>query len=159
MIIMKMNFIFIMDKKIFKEYVRSQGLRQSAQRDLIVETFWPAGGTAQCGDLLAGSPEKGPPSIGLTTVYRTLKLLTRCGLAVERKFNRQTSYFESIPQGKHHDHLICLECGRILEFENPTIESLQGLVAQEHHFIISHHILELYGYCRDCAQQRDSDSG
>jgi Fur family ferric uptake transcriptional regulator len=158
MIIMKMNFIFIMGKKIFKEYVRSQGLRQSAQRDLIVETFLASRGHSSMGDLLAEARKK-DPHIGLTTVYRTLKLLTRCGLAVERKFNRQTSYFESIPQGKHHDHLICLECGRILEFENRTIESLQGLVAQEHHFIISHHILELYGYCRDCAQQRGSDSG
>ena len=158
MIIMKMNFIFIMDKKIFKEYVKSQGLRQSAQRDLIADTFLGQPG-AQFKGRAAGGSRKKDPRIGLTTVYRTLKLLTRCGLAAERKFNRQTSYFESIPQGKHHDHLICLDCGRILEFENPTIESLQGLVAQEHHFIISHHILELYGYCRDCAQQRESDSG
>ncbi len=158
MIIMKMNFIFIMDKKIFKDYVKSQGLRQSAQRNLIADTFLSNRGHSSSEELLAEVRKK-DPKIGLTTVYRTLKLLTRCGLAAERKFNRQTSYFESIPHGKHHDHLICLDCGRILEFENPTIESLQGLVAQEHHFIISHHILELYGYCRHCAQQRRSDSG
>jgi Fur family ferric uptake transcriptional regulator len=158
MIIMKMNFIFIMDRIIFKDYVKSQGLRQSAQRDLIADTFLSNQGHSSSEELLAAVRKK-DPKIGLTTVYRTLKLLTRCGLAAERKFNRQTSYFESIPQGKHHDHLICLECGRILEFENPTIESLQGQVAQDHHFIISHHILELYGYCRDCAQQRGSDSG
>lgn len=155
---MKMNFIFIMDKKIFKDYVKSQGLRQSAQRDLIADTFLSNQGHRSSEELLAAVRKK-DPKIGLTTVYRTLKLLTRCGLAAERKFNRQTSYFESIPQGKHHDHLICLDCGRILEFENPTIESLQVLVAQEHHFIISHHILELYGYCRDCVQPRKSDSG
>jgi len=158
MIIMKMNFIFIMDKKIFKEYVKSHGLRQSAQRDLVADTFLSHQGHSSSEELLAAVRKK-DPKIGLTTVYRTLKLLTRCGLAAERKFNRNTSYFEAIPQGKHHDHLICLECGRILEFENPTIESLQALVAQEHRFIISHHILELYGYCRDCAQQRESDSG
>jgi Fur family transcriptional regulator, ferric uptake regulator len=157
MIIMKMNFIFIMDKIIFKEYVKSQGLRQSARRDLIAETFFSNRGHSSSEELLSAVRKK-DPRIGLTTVYRTLKLLTSCGLAAERKFNRQTSYFEAIPHGKHHDHLICLGCGRILEFENPTIEALQGLVAQEHHFIISHHILELYGYCRDCAQQRKPDS-
>jgi Fur family ferric uptake transcriptional regulator len=157
MIIMKMNFIFIMDKEIFKEYVKSQGLRQSAQRDLIVDTFLSNQGHSSSEELLAAVRKK-DPRVGLTTVYRTLKLLTSCGLAAERKFNKQTSYFEVIPHGKHHDHLICLGCGRILEFENQTIESLQGQVAQEHHFIISHHILELYGYCRDCDQQRKSDS-
>jgi Fur family transcriptional regulator, ferric uptake regulator len=150
MIIMKMNFIFIMDKKIFKEYVKSQGLRQSAQRDLIADTFLTNRGHRSMEELLAEARKK-DPRIGLTTVYRTLKLLTRCGLAAERKFNRQVSYFEPIPKGKHHDHLICLDCGRIMEFENPAIESLQISVAKEHHFSITHHILELYGYCRDCA--------
>ena len=157
MIIMKMNFIFIMDKKIFKEYVKSQGLRQSIQRDLIADTFFSNQGHSYSEELLAEARKK-DPKIGLTTVYRTLKLLTRCGLAAERKFNKQTSYFEVIPHGKHHDHLICLDCGRILEFENPAIESLQSQVAREHHFIISHHILELYGYCRACDQQRKSGS-
>jgi Fur family ferric uptake transcriptional regulator len=155
---MKMNFIFIMDRIIFKEYVKSQSLRQSARRDLIADTFFSNRGHSSSEELLAAVRKK-DPRIGLTTVYRTLKLLTSCGLAAERKFNRQTSYFEAIPHGKHHDHLICLDCGRILEFENPTIETLQGLVAQEHHFIISHHILELYGHCRDCAPRRKSDSG
>jgi Fur family ferric uptake transcriptional regulator len=157
MVIMKMNFIFIMDKEIFKEYVKSQGLRQSAQRDLIAETFLSNQGHSSSEELLVAVRKK-DPKIGLTTVYRTLKLLTSCGLAAERRFNKKTSYFEAIPHKKHHDHLICLVCGRILEFENQTIESLQSQVAQEHHFIISHHILELYGYCRDCDQQRKSDS-
>jgi Fur family transcriptional regulator, ferric uptake regulator len=145
-----------MDKTIFKEYVRSQGLRQSAQRDLIADTFLAHRGHSSMEELLAEA-RKRDPRIGLTTVYRTLKLLTRCGLAAERKFNRQVSYFEPIPKGKHHDHLICLDCGRIMEFENPTIESLQGSVAREHHFFITHHVLELYGYCRDCAGNRNSE--
>jgi Fur family transcriptional regulator, ferric uptake regulator len=158
MLIMKMKFIFIMlmDKELFKEFVKSQGLRQSAQRDLIADTFLANRGHSSTEELLAEARKK-DPRIGLTTVYRTLKLLTRCGLAAERKFNRQVSYFEPIPKGKHHDHLICLDCGRIMEFENPAIESLQGTVAQEHHFLITHHVLELYGYCRDCAGNRISE--
>lgn len=155
MLIMKMKFIFIrmMEKKIFKDYVKSQGLRQSAQRDLIADTFLAHEGHSSMEELLAEARKK-DPRIGLTTVYRTLKLLTRCGLASERKFNRQVSYFEPIPKGKHHDHLICLDCGRIMEFENQAIESLQGTVAQEHHFFITHHVLELYGYCLDCGRNR-----
>ena len=91
MLIMKMNFIFIMDKKIFKEYVKSQGLRQSVRRDLIAETFLANQGHSSIEELLAEGRKK-DPHIGLTTVYRTLKLLTSCGLAAERKFNRQISY-------------------------------------------------------------------
>jgi Fur family ferric uptake transcriptional regulator len=90
--------------------------------------------------------------VGLTTIYRTLKLLTQCGLAVERKFNRQKTLFEPAQLGRHHDHLICLGCGRIMEFENKAIETLQENVAREHTFFISHHVLELYGYCRDCSK-------
>ena len=150
---MKMNFIFIMGKKLFKEYVKSQGLRQSAQRDLIADTFLATRGHSSMEDLLAEARKK-DPRIGLTTVYRTLKLLTRCGLAVERKFNRQTSYFESIPQGKHHDHLICLECGKIIEFENEDMEALQNGIAQRYRFKISHHRMELYGRCADCSQEK-----
>ncbi|MCU0578027.1 MAG: transcriptional repressor, partial [Desulfobacterota bacterium] len=107
-----------------------------------METFLGLEGHVSAEELLARVREK-DPRVGLTTVYRTLKLLTRCGLAVERKFNRQISMFEPVPQGKHHDHLICLGCGTILEFENQAIESLQESVAKEKRFRITRHVLEL----------------
>lgn len=135
--------------KLFKEYLRSHGHRQSSQRDRIVEIFLETKGHQSAETLLAQVREK-DPRVGLTTVYRTLKLLTRCGLALERKFNSQVSHFEPITDKKHHDHLICLGCGRILEFENPAIESLQEAVARAMGFRITHHLLELYGYCGKC---------
>ena len=101
---------------------------------------------------LLGQVRKQDKKIGLTTVYRTLKLLTECGLATERKFNRQVSIFEPARLGQHHDHLICLGCGRILEFENKAIETLQEAVARDQGFAITHHILELYGTCLDCSK-------
>lgn len=151
---MKMKFIFIikqnMERSLFKHFIKNQGLRQSGQRDRIVEAFFHLKGHTSAEDLLVlvRNQEK---RIGLTTIYRTLKLLTQCGLAVERKFDRQVTTYEPAQLGQHHDHLICLECGRIIEFENKSIETLQEDVAQEHGFQIIRHILELYGYCRDCS--------
>lgn len=141
-----------MEKNLLIETISSRGYRQSTRRNRIVETFLGLEGHVSAEELLARVREK-DPRVGLTTVYRTLKLLTRCGLAVERKFNRQISMFEPVPQGKHHDHLICLGCGTILEFENQAIESLQESVAKEKRFRITRHVLELYGYCANCNQE------
>ena len=140
-----------MEHPILKHFIKSQGLRKSRQRDRVVDTFLSLKGHTSAEELLSKVRKK-DKRVGLTTVYRTLKLLTRCGLAVERKFNRQESTFEPGQVGQHHDHLICLGCGRIMEFENKTIETLQEAVAQKHAFFISHHVLELYGYCLECSK-------
>jgi Fur family transcriptional regulator, ferric uptake regulator len=140
-----------MERSLFRHYLKTQGLRKSGQRDRIVDTFLSLKGHTTAEELL-NKVRKKDQQVGLTTVYRTLKLLTRCGLAVERKFNRQVAAFEPVQLGRHHDHLICLGCGRIMEFENTTIEDLQEMVARDHKFLITHHILELYGYCSGCGK-------
>jgi Fur family ferric uptake transcriptional regulator len=140
-----------MERSVLQNFIKTQGLRQSGQRDRVVETFLALKGHASAEELLSQVRKK-DKKVGLTTVYRTLKLLTQCGLAIERKFNRQVSTFEPARLGQHHDHLICLRCGRILEFENRAIETLQEAVARENAFFITHHVLELYGYCLDCSK-------
>ena len=140
-----------MEKSLFKHFIQTQGLRQSSRRDRVVEAFLNLKGHASAEELL-NQVRKTDKRVGLTTIYRTLKLLTECGLAVERKFNRQVSTFEPNRRGQHHDHLICLKCGRIVEFENKNIETLQEDVARDHSFVITHHILDLYGLCLGCSK-------
>jgi Fur family transcriptional regulator, ferric uptake regulator len=142
-----------MERSLLNHFIKSQGLRQSSRRDRVVETFLSQIGHTSAEELLDRVRKK-DQRVGLTTIYRTLKLLTQCGLAVERKFNRQVSTFEPARLGQHHDHLICLGCGKILEFENKNIETLQEDVARKHGFFITHHILELYGYCLECSKHR-----
>ena len=91
------------------------------------------------------------PRISVATVYRTMKLLADCGLAIPRQFggDGQTRY-ESAAGRPHHDHLICTTCGEIVEFANERIESLQALVARRHGFEVESHRLELYGRCAAC---------
>jgi Fur family transcriptional regulator, ferric uptake regulator len=146
-----------MESSILKNFIKTRGLRQSGQRDRVVETFLSQKGHISAEELLSQVRIK-DRRVGLTTIYRTLKLLTQCGLAVERKFNRQVSTFEPARLGQHHDHLICLGCGRISEFENKNIETLQEDVARKHDFFITHHVLELYGTCGDCSQKSGKKS-
>jgi Fur family ferric uptake transcriptional regulator len=146
-----------MEFSVLKNIIKSRGLRQSGQRDRVVETFMSQKGHVSAEELLSQVRLK-DKRVGLTTVYRTLKLLTECGLALERKFNRQVSTFEPARSGQHHDHLICLGCGRISEFENKSIETLQEDVARKHGFFITHHVLELYGTCGECSQKTGKKS-
>lgn len=94
------------------------------------------------------------PRIGYTTVYRTLKLLTECGMAVERKFADGQTRYENVDQGEHHDHLICLSCGKILEFTDDRIEKMQEEIATRHHFAIKDYRLEIYGTCANCLKKK-----
>jgi Fur family transcriptional regulator, ferric uptake regulator len=140
-----------MERSLFKHFIKTRGLRQSSRRDRVVEAFLNLEGHTSAEELL-NQVRNNDRRVGLATIYRTLRLLTECGLAVERKFSRQVTTFEPNRPGKHHDHLICLKCGRIVEFENKTIETVQEAIARDHSFIITHHILDLYGQCLECSK-------
>ena len=90
------------------------------------------------------------PRVGYATVYRTLKLLTECGVANERRFGDGLTRYELADETTHHDHLICTGCEKIVEFENEEIERLQEEVATRNGFTIKTHRLELYGLCARC---------
>jgi Fur family ferric uptake transcriptional regulator len=79
-----------------------------------------------------------------------MKLLVECGLANERQFDDTVTRFEVAHPDSHHDHLICLGCKRIIEFEDDEIEALQEQVASRHSFTLVTHKHELYGLCPDC---------
>jgi Fur family ferric uptake transcriptional regulator len=133
-----------------QSYMVKKGLRSTAQRRLIVDTFFEGASHMTIEDLLAEvrSKDKG---IGYATVYRTLKLLAECGVASERRFGDGLSRYELADEAtSHHDHLICVNCGKIVEFEEPRIEELQDEVAERYGFSITSHKHEMYGVCPDC---------
>jgi Fur family ferric uptake transcriptional regulator len=90
------------------------------------------------------------PTIGYTTVYRTMKLLAEAGLATERHFDDGITRYEI--EQEHHDHLVCTECGKIVEFESDVIEDAQDEIARRQGFKILRHRHELYGHCSDCRE-------
>ena len=106
----------------FHDYLETQQLRSTRQRDIVAKTFFALDGHVNVDELLAHARRESP-RLGYATVYRTLKLLTECGLAAERRFGNDSRVYETAGDTAHHDHLICVECGHVLEFENEEIEN------------------------------------
>ncbi|HUJ27410.1 MAG TPA: transcriptional repressor [Myxococcales bacterium] len=133
-------------------YIASRQLKTTKQRDVILDVFFSVPGHLSIEDVVEHARVHGH-KVGPATVYRTMKLLTEAGLASARHFEGGTKY-EAAFDRHHHDHLICVRCGGIEEFENERIEELQDRVAREHGFVVTHHKLELYGYCRNCREEK-----
>ncbi len=128
-------------------YLTSQGLKSTAQRRLITEVFFDAAHRHEHPTVeeLYLRVRARDPSVGHATVYRTLKLLVDSGLAEPRRLgDNQTRYEPEIP-GEHHDHLVCTECGAIIEFEDHRIEALQLEVARGYGLELADHRMVLYG--------------
>ena len=136
----------------FKDHLRHQHLKSTAQRDTIAKVFLDTQRHISVEELYLEVKRRNA-RIGYATVYRTIKLLTECGLAVERHFRDGEARYESA-QKKHHDHLICESCGKIVEFEEARIEALQEEIAKRLGFRFTGHKMELYGLCRDCQKAR-----
>ncbi len=130
----------------FHAYLAKKGLKSTRQRDVIAERFFATTGHTSIEELLALAREESP-KVGYATVYRTLKLLTECGLAAERRFGEGQTTYETAGDTEHHDHLICLECGHVLEFHNEEIEREQERIARSFGFNVVRHRHELYGLC------------
>lgn len=91
--------------------------------------------------------------IGLATVYRVLTQFEGAGLVCRRHFETGQSVFE-LNSGDHHDHLVCIKCGRVVEFCDPIIEERQSKIAEERNFRIEDHSLVLYGICSECEKTK-----
>jgi Fur family ferric uptake transcriptional regulator len=139
-------------RKLLDAFMEKKGLRSTKQREHIVETFFAHPDHVSIEELLALVRER-DPSIGYATVYRTLKLLTESGVAFERKFGDGLTRYELADDESHHDHLICVECKRIVEFEEPRVEAMQDEIAEKHGFVLRSHKHELYGVCPDCQRK------
>lgn len=139
-------------RALLHDHMVKRGLRSTDQRRLIVETFFKAPNHISIEELLAEVRQK-DSRVGYATVYRTLKLLTECGVAFERKFGDGLTRYELADESSHHDHLICVECGKIIEFEEPQIEELQERIAARYGFVLKTHKHEMYGTCSECQQK------
>ncbi len=139
--------------KKFKSKIKSSGLNQSNQREQVIEVFFNFDHHVDV-ETLHSEVKKKYPKIGYTTIYRTLKMLETFNMALTHSFSESVTLFEPVKDEKsHHDHLICLKCGLIIEFENKEIEILQNEVADKNSFLIKHHSLQIYGFCKSCQKK------
>lgn len=134
---------------VLEEYLSENNLKITKQRRTVLKIFLECKNHLSVEELY-NIVLKTEPKIGLATVYRTLALLTKSGLALEMDFGDGQKRYESSYRSFHHDHMVCTECGKILEFNHPLIEKYQEEVAKQKNFKITSHKLDLFGLCQDC---------
>jgi Fur family transcriptional regulator, ferric uptake regulator len=137
------------EQEVFLKHIQKAGLKRTAQRDLILAIFLRTEKHLSSEDLYRLVQQE-DPSIGQTTVYRTLKLLSEAGLAREVRFGDGRTHYEHNYKHQHHDHMICMECGEIIEFFSAELEAIQDAVAAKHRFEIKQHLLRILGVCAKC---------
>ncbi len=138
------------EMRALAEYLEQHNLKHTKQRELVLGAFLEARRHVSSEDLYQVVREK-YPNVGYTTVYRTMKLLVEAGLATERHFDDGITRYEI--EQEHHDHLVCVKCGKIQEFECDMIEETQRQIAERYAFRILRHRHELYGHCAECDRE------
>jgi len=137
------------EQEVFLKHIQKKGLKRTSQRDLILDIFLRTEAHLSSEDLYRLVRHE-DSSIGQTTVYRTLKLLTEAGLAREVRFGDGITHYEHNYKHQHHDHMICSECGRIIEFFSAELEAIQDAMAARHRFQVTQHLLRIIGVCAEC---------
>lgn len=97
------------------------------------------------------------PRVGLATVYRTLELFCELGILHELNFDNNCRRYELEQGDRHHHHLICLKCNKIVEFNDYILKDLEGDIQSRYNFDVVDHRIKFYGYCSDCRGFRVDD--
>ena len=137
----------------FQEHLGRRGLKLTRQREEILRCLMAAErhlGIEELYDTL----RKQDPSIGRATIFRTIKLLQECGIVAEVGSASGRAKFELKADRPHHDHMICVECGRIIEFQSPMMERFQDGAIRRHGFVALWHRHEIFGRCITCNKKR-----
>lgn len=141
----------------FKQVIRDLGLKVTHQRLIILEKILTGRDHVTAQEVFEAVAEV-DPDIGFATVYRFLRALSENGFVTEVRMKGLSARYEWADK-THHDHLSCIECGVITEFENDEIETLQLKIAESLGFVLTDHILELYGVCPECQRKARTTAG
>lgn len=141
-----------------QDYLKSSGHKLTRTRRLITEKLVSAQTHLSADDLIELLKRDRTP-VSKATVYRTLAVLAKSGLFDGHDFGNGRKVYEPIVGRSHHDHLCCIHCGSIIEFEEPRIEQLQDDVVQRYRFIPVYHSHKIFGYCSNCREQAPHPGG
>jgi Fur family ferric uptake transcriptional regulator len=138
--------------KILEDYIQIKNLKHSRRRKQILRIFLQSKRHLTADELYRRA-KKPFPKIGYATIYRTLKLFCECEICRELKLEDGITRYEPVYGHNHHDHLICIKCGKFMEVVNPTIEKLQERLSKTKGFVLKKHRLDMYGVCRECREK------
>jgi Fur family transcriptional regulator, ferric uptake regulator len=142
--------------QLFRRYLREQGLPVTPQREAVADAVFTSTGHLSVEDIERDLRRNGE-RIGKATIYRTMEILVRSGLVVEHDFGEPFKRYEHLfGQTPVHEHLICVTCHDVVEFQSPEVVHVQEATARAHGFIPIRHRLKVYGLCSSCQAKGES---
>ena len=142
--------------RILRDYIKSKGLRNTAEREMILEEIFSCHDHFDVDELYLRLKEK-KKQISKASIYRTIPVLIECGLIDRVFFEDGHHHYEHIYGHGHHCHLRCIGCGRIVEFKDKDLLEIEKRLARRYQFKVTYHKLEIAGYCEQCSKGGGTD--
>jgi Fur family ferric uptake transcriptional regulator len=135
--------------KVFAQYLNSKNLKVTKERKAVLEEIFHSQGHLEAEDL-ASNLRKKKKRASRATIYRTLELLVDSGIVRKVDLGHGHSHYELVLDHPHHEHMVCLKCGKVIEFSDKTIEGALNKLCKKEGFEHTSHRFQVFGYCKDC---------
>jgi Fur family ferric uptake transcriptional regulator len=144
-------------KNIFSAYLENKDLRKTTERFTILDEIYNRDDHFEA-ESLYNEIRRKSYNVSRATVYNTLELLVSCDLVKKHQFGKNLAQYEKSYGYKQHDHIICVDCKKVVEFCDPRIQQIKSMMGELLNFKITHHSLNMYGVCGMCQKKREIEA-
>jgi Fur family ferric uptake transcriptional regulator len=147
-----------MQTKSFAQYLNTRKLKLTPERKIVLQEMFKSPGHLEAEEVLF-SLRKRKKCASRATVYRTLELLVDSGIVRKVDLGHEHSHYELVADHPHHEHMICLKCGKVIEFSDKEMEGDLNKLCKKSGFEHTSHRFEIFGHCGKCRKSQQRDEG